>query len=110
MPQAGERTTGSAPSPAHQGARLRPRLGALDIAVQLWRAKWLMLAVFAPLCAAGLAMAFVLPQGFTATSRILVTPGDRVAYAGGEVSAPAEMELLRSPGGAQDGEGKGMAR
>ena len=57
MPQAGERTTGTAPSPAHQGARLRPRLGALDIAVQLWRAKWLMLAVFAPLCAAGLAMA-----------------------------------------------------
>ena len=97
MPQAGERTTGSAPSPAHQGARLRPRLGALDIAVQLWRAKWLMLAVFAPLCAAGLAMAFVLPQGFTATSRILVTPGDRVAYAAGYVSAPAELELLRSP-------------
>ena len=97
MPQAGERITGSAPSPAHQGARLRPRLGALDIAVQLWRAKWLMLAVFAPLCAAGLAMAFVLPQGFTATSRILVTPGDRVAYAAGDVSAPAEMELLRSP-------------
>ena len=97
MPQAGERTTGSAPSHAHQGARLRPRLGALDIAVQLWRAKWLMLAVFAPLCAAGLAMAFVLPQGFTATSRILVTPGDRVAYAAGYVSAPAELELLRSP-------------
>lgn len=97
MPQAGERTSGSAASPARQGARLRPRLGALDIAVQLWRAKWLMLAVFTPLWAAGLAMAFVLPQSFTATSRILVTPGDTAAYAAGDVSAPAELELLRSP-------------
>ena len=70
MPQAGERATGSEASLARQGARLRPRLGALDIAVHLWRAKWLMLAVFAPLCAVGLAIAFVLPQSFTSTSRI----------------------------------------
>jgi putative exporter of polyketide antibiotics len=58
MPQAGERTTGSAASTARHAAQLRPRLGALDIAVQLWRARWLMLAVFAPLCAIGLAIAY----------------------------------------------------
>ena len=97
MPQAGERTTGSAASTARHAAQLRPRLGALDIAVQLWRARWLMLAVFAPLSAIGLAVAFALPQSFTATSRILVTPGETLAYGAADVSAPGELELLRSP-------------
>jgi uncharacterized protein involved in exopolysaccharide biosynthesis len=93
MLKSGERTTGS----VARSARVRPRLGALDMAVQLWRAKWLMLAVFTPLCAAGLAVAFALPQSFTATSRILVSAGDTLAYGAAEVSAPAELELLRSP-------------
>lgn len=69
---------------------VRPRLGAADMLVLLWRAKWLMIAVFLPLLAAGLAGAALLPSRYTAETRLIVAP-DRAAM------ARAELELLRSP-------------
>ena len=61
MPQAGAGTRGSAARPARQSGHLRPRLNALDLAVHLWRAKWLMLAIFAPLAAITVVAAFAMP-------------------------------------------------
>lgn len=102
MPHAGAGTTGPAARPA---GLVRPRLGALDMAVHLWRSKWLMLGLFAPLLAIGLAAALTLPGSYTAASRLLVAPGAEYPAAGvgdgaaGELSAQvqSEIELLRSP-------------
>jgi uncharacterized protein involved in exopolysaccharide biosynthesis len=69
---------------------VRPRLGGADMLVLLWRAKWLMIAVFLPLLAAGLAGAALLPSKYTAETRLIVAP-DRSAM------VRAELELLRSP-------------
>lgn len=69
---------------------VRPRLGTADVLVLLWRAKWLMLAVFLPLLAAGLAGAALLPSQYTAETRLMVAQ-ERSAM------ARAELELLRSP-------------
>lgn len=91
MPQAGEGTKGPAKAVADRQAGLvRPRLGALDMAVQLWRAKWLMVAVFLPLVLVGLLAAMALPRNYTATSRLMVSPGS-------EALVESELELLRSP-------------
>ena len=68
----------------------RPRLGMPDVVVLLWRAKWLMIAVFLPLLAAGLAGAAMLPAQYTAETRLIVSP-ERGAM------VRAELELLRSP-------------
>ena len=105
MPKSGERTTGWAAGSGRGAGRVRPRLGALDIAVQLWRAKWLMLGVFTPLIVAGMAIAFALPESFAATSRLHVSGGDIFAYGAAETSVPSaldaqvrsELELLASP-------------
>lgn len=75
--------------------RLRPRLGPADYLVHLWRAKWLMLLVFLPLFALGLIAALMLPERYTATARLLVSPPAAQAY-DPEGQARAEIELLRS--------------
>jgi len=92
MPHAGAGKRGSAARPARQSGHLRPRLNALDLAVHLWRAKWLMLLIFAPLAAIGVAAALSLPSSYTATSRLMVSAG---AEPGAQVRS--EAELLRSP-------------
>lgn len=69
---------------------VRPHLGMPDVLVLLWRAKWLMIAVFLPLLAAGLAGAALLPVQYTAETRLIVSP-ERGAM------VRAELELLRSP-------------
>lgn len=69
---------------------VRPRLGVPDVLVLLWRAKWLMIAVFLPLLAAGLVGAALLPSQYTAEMRLIVSP-ERGAM------VRAELELLRSP-------------
>lgn len=112
MPHAGEGKKGPATAATDRQAGLvRPRLGGLDMAVHLWRAKWLMIAVFLPLVLVGLLAAMALPRSFTSTSRLMVSPGDEYVYrpsagaggAGGAVSPEiealvlSEMELLRSP-------------
>lgn len=103
MPQAGAGKQGSAARPARQSGHLRPRLNGLDLAVHLWRAKWLMLAIFSPLAAIGVAAAFSLPSSYTATSRLMVAAGDGYAFPAGAAPADlgalvrSEAELLRSP-------------
>mgnify|MGYP003638845596 CR=1 FL=1 len=51
----------------------RPRLGAADLIVQFWRAKWLMLLVFVPVFALGLAAALSRPDQFESRSRLIVS-------------------------------------
>ncbi|MEL6955705.1 MAG: hypothetical protein AAFO88_03600 [Pseudomonadota bacterium] len=87
----------------------RVRLGVADYLVRLWRAKWLMLAVFAMLFGAGLYAAFQMPTTFTASSRLLATLDDAYVFrplAGGDAAGialdsnqviQAELELLKSP-------------
>lgn len=75
--------------------RLRPRLGAGDVLVHLWRAKWLMLLVFLPLFALGLFAALMLPERYVAQARVLVFPPTERADA--ESAARSEIELMRSP-------------
>lgn len=86
MSRAGEGTT------APPAGLLRPRMNALDLVVQLWRAKWLMAGVFLPVLAAGLLGAMTLPEHYRATSRILVT----TQAADSETAARSEAALLRS--------------
>lgn len=111
MPQAGSATGRSAARPARRSGHLRPRLNALDLAVHLWRAKWLMLAIFTPLAAVALAAAVSLPDSYSASSRMLVSFGDEYVYRSGAASrdglglispeidalVQSEAELLRSP-------------
>ena len=92
MPQAGAGKRGSAARPARQSGHLRPRLNALDLAVHLWRAKFLMLAIFAPLAAIGVAAALSLPSSYAATSRLMVSAGPESG-----ALVRSEAELLRSP-------------
>jgi uncharacterized protein involved in exopolysaccharide biosynthesis len=92
MPQAGAGKRGSAARPARQSGHLRPRLNALDLAVHLWRAKWLMLTIFAPLAAIGVVAALSLPSSYTATSRLMVSAGPESG-----ALVRSEAELLRSP-------------
>lgn len=87
----------------------RPQLSLVDMIVLLWRAKWLMIAVFVPIVLAGLFVAIQMPQTYTASSRLLATLDDFYVYrplAGGEAAGvtlaqeqiiQAELEILRSP-------------
>lgn len=76
-------------------SRARPRLGAADLLVHLWRAKWLMLLVFLPLFALGLFAALMLPERYQAQARVLIAPA--AERADGETAARSEIELMRSP-------------
>ncbi len=90
-------------------AAVRPHLSVIDLALQLWRAKGLMIAVGLPVLALGLAAAISLPTDYTATSRLFARLDDFYVYRplAGEAAAgvtleqdqvvQAELELLRSP-------------
>ena len=57
---------------------VRPRLSIADFALQLWRAKWMMMLVALPIFAAGLFLAFQMPKTFESRSALYVTSGDEV--------------------------------
>lgn len=94
-------------TPASSGRRTK--FTAVELALQLWRAKWLMLLVFILVFVAGLVVAFMMPETYQARSRLLVSLGDEYIYrptVGNDVvgSAPefeelmqAELELIKSP-------------
>jgi uncharacterized protein involved in exopolysaccharide biosynthesis len=89
--------------------RSRPRISAADLILQLWRAKWLMIAVFVPVFLLGLLVALQMPMTYQAESRLFVRIGEENIYrpkVGNETQgvAPqeellvqAELEVLRSP-------------
>jgi len=56
----------------------RPRLGAMGLVLQLWRAKWLMLAVAIPIVALGIFIALQMPKTYESRSALYVTSGDEV--------------------------------
>lgn len=101
MAQAGAGRTGLA-LPARRSARhVRPRTGPLALAVQLWRTKWLMLAIFLPLFGIGLTGALAMPRSYMATARLLVSAGEAPVSADIEARVQSEHELLRSSAVAQ---------
>ncbi len=89
--------------------RRRPRLGPMEVMLQLWRAKWLMILVFLPIFLLGLFAAFQMPKEYEANSRLYVRLGDESVFrprVGTEANAVApereqlllaELEVLRSP-------------
>lgn len=72
----------------------RSRLGTADLIVQFWRAKWLMLLVFVPVFALGLAAALSRPDQFESRSRLIVAS---VSGASHDDLVQPELEFLRSP-------------
>lgn len=80
------------------------RLRAADVALGLWRAKWLMLMIFTPLAALAVLLAMRAPVHATAEARLLTMLGEEhVFHTGDETLAPelreavlAEAEILRS--------------
>ena len=91
------------------GMRQRPWMGAAEVMLQLWRAKWLMIAVFLPIFLLGLLAAFQMPKTYEANSRLYVRLGEESVYrpkvgtegAGAlpeqEQLIQAEIEVLLSP-------------
>lgn len=89
--------------------RMRPRLGLIELAVHLWRAKWLMMFVFLPLFGAGIWVAFNMPTKYVASSRLLVSLGEEYVFrprVGNEAAGAVpeleeliqtEIELMQSP-------------
>ncbi|MEQ9315639.1 MAG: Wzz/FepE/Etk N-terminal domain-containing protein, partial [Henriciella sp.] len=89
--------------------RHRPRIGPVEVILQLWRAKWIMLLVFLPIFLGGLYAAFQMPTEYQARSRLYVRLGDESVFrprVGTEspTLAPeteqlllAELEVLQSP-------------
>lgn len=84
----------------------RPSLSLVDLVLHLWRSKWLMLLIFIPIFLGGVAIAFMLPETFTTTSRVLVRDGveRKTDPTSTEVGGPkleeivqGEIELLKSP-------------
>jgi uncharacterized protein involved in exopolysaccharide biosynthesis len=59
---------------------LRPRYTAADFAALLWRERWLMLAIFLVLFAAGAAVALQMEKTFAARSSLLVRLGQEYVY------------------------------
>lgn len=101
------------PAPRASEARAdwapRPRLAPGDIPALLWRERWLMLAVFIALAAAGVGFAFTLRTTFPAHSSVLVRLGQEYVYepragdAGrgavpqGDDVLQSESEIMNSP-------------
>jgi len=106
-----ERTSAGMPAPRTPPriARLRPRLGAMDLLLQLWRAKWLMLLVFVSIFLIGVIVTMLMPTRYAANTSLLVRPGQEYVFDPAiDVVAPgaflqlealmqAEAELARSP-------------
>ncbi|MEM7492292.1 MAG: Wzz/FepE/Etk N-terminal domain-containing protein [Pseudomonadota bacterium] len=90
-------------------ARARPRLSFLELILQLWRAKWIMILIFLPIFILGVLIALQMPKTFESTSRLLIRAGvETSAVTVGNDNArqvtpdveqvvQAELELLRSP-------------
>jgi len=91
------------------GPARRPGRTLGDVVLGLWRAKWLMLAVFLPIFGAGLFYATTLESEYSARSRLYVTVSEEYVYRprvgdppfnnvpSAEQVIQAELELLRSP-------------
>jgi uncharacterized protein involved in exopolysaccharide biosynthesis len=87
----------------------RPRLSFVDLILQLWRAKWIMILVALPIFALGLLAAFQMPKTYESGSRLYVRAGDEIRLSTvvgdlGRDTLPdieqviqGELELLRSP-------------
>ncbi len=111
MPSYDYRVTNNDRRTMAPGILVRPKLGVGDIIVQLWRAKWIMLAVFLPLMFLGVAAALFAPEKFVARSSLHVALGDEYVYRSSvgemgdgraavapdiEAMTQSELELIRS--------------
>ncbi len=61
--------------------RVRPKFGPVDLVLQLWRAKWLMIAVFLPIAALGvIAAATLLETKYNAHARVQISMDRQYVY------------------------------
>ncbi|MBP7704297.1 MAG: lipopolysaccharide biosynthesis protein [Caulobacter sp.] len=67
-------------APAQAGWASRPRYAPSDFVTLLWREKWLMLAVFLVIAAAGAGFAFTMKKAYPAQASILVQLGQEYVY------------------------------
>ena len=72
----------------------RPRLGPADMIVQFWRAKWLMLLVFVPVLALGLAATLSQSDQYESRARLMVAPAGAASH---DMLVQPELAFLRSP-------------
>ena len=89
-------------------ASTRPRLSFLDVILQLWRAKWLMMLVGIPIFALGILAALQMPKTFASSSGLYVRAGDEIKIVSSlpdsnrdmtpdtDMIIQGELELLRS--------------
>ena len=93
MTQARDRyPDGIAPAYAGEPA-VHPRLSAADLTLQIWRAKWLALAIALPIWLAGTFVALQVKPVYTSTARLYVQFSDRLSR---DMVIDQEIELLRS--------------
>ncbi len=97
-----------ADAPRAAPAPVRPRLSAADVALLLWRAKWVMMLVALPLLALGLLAALQMPKTYASSTGLYVRAGDEIKIVsalpgddrGGapdtEVIIQGELELIAS--------------
>ena len=90
-------------------APARSRLSLVDLILQLWRAKWLMLFVFLPIFALGILAALQMPKKYESSSRLYVRAGDEIRIISAlpdnnrdtipelEQIIQGELQLIRSP-------------
>ncbi|MFN7055808.1 hypothetical protein [Hyphomonas sp.] len=83
----------AAGQPSVRAVPRRVRLGPADVALYLWRAKWLMAVVFLPLFACGILAAMALPVRHEAQVHLVAAPVDA---AGRSLTVQSELDLLRS--------------
>ena len=98
------------PSGGNSGAIIsRPRLGTVDLILQLWRSKLLMILVGLIVFLPFVLLAFTLPTKYESSAGLLISLGEEQVYrprVGSEAAGvvpeqellnQAEMELMRSP-------------
>jgi uncharacterized protein involved in exopolysaccharide biosynthesis len=83
----------AAGQPSARAVPRRVSLGPADVALYLWRAKWLMGAVFLPLFVCGMLAAMALPVRHAAEIRLLASPPDP---GGRALTVQSELALLSS--------------
>jgi len=76
-------------------------MGVADLLLQLWRAKWLMLLVLVAIMLVGLALTFLVPTKYAASTRLLVRLGqeyvfDPVMGEAGKGAFPQQEDVLQS--------------
>lgn len=86
----------------------RPQLSMIDLALMLWRTKWVIVLIALPILVGSIFLALTMPVKYQATSRVQVTAGTERAFdpivgklpgtvLGQDEISSSEVELMHSP-------------